>query len=121
MPTKTIIDKLERADGPDRELDCRIWCTLGPVPYDHAIQVVPDHSQWVAPTYTASIDAAMTLVPEGWHTSNYHQGPSGGGHWWKLGYINDTMQHYVTAESRAATPALALCIAAVRARSQGGE
>lgn len=51
-----LADRVEKLTGPDREVDHEI----------HAKVVAPhlyDHIMW--PAYTASLDAAMTLVPEG--------------------------------------------------------
>ena len=61
--------------------------------------------------------AAMTLVPEGW-TYDAYQGPSGQPHRWKLRTIGDGDKFYTEVEAKAATPALALCAAALRARGQ---
>lgn len=95
----------------------------------------PDRS-WVyyigdVPEFTTSIEAALTLVPEGWGWevgSPYADGePLGGGQpWaqiWKRGanVRIDGLAAVPYAPGRshtnAQTPALALCIAALRARS----
>jgi hypothetical protein len=67
--------------------------------------------------FTASLDAAMTLVPEGckWGFD---------GHWniariYSYEYQTNRGQ-YPIYEAEAATPALALCAAALRARSPEG-
>ncbi len=49
-----LIERLEKATGPDRELDASINLEV------FSQIALPD-----APQYTSSIDAAMTLVPEG--------------------------------------------------------
>lgn len=61
---KDLIERLERASGPDRGLDGEIYC-LDPV-------VAPLWPHWtlfqreeLTPRYTGSLDAAMTLLPEG--------------------------------------------------------
>lgn len=56
--------RVEAAEGPDRELDCRAWVakTGGPS-FEVCVAVVPNLREWQAPYYTASIDAALTLVP----------------------------------------------------------
>lgn len=67
--------RCEAAEGPDRELDCAIDALLGwrqmPNP-THAgglidMMIGPDGKteRRTVPAYTASLDAAMTLVPEG--------------------------------------------------------
>ena len=65
----------------------------------------------------AFLDAAMTLVPEGW-TYEAYQGPSGQPHRWKLRTIGDGDKFYTEVEAKAATSALALCAAALRAREE---
>lgn len=70
------------------------------------------------PPYTTSIDAALTLVPEGWQW-NIDNGIhcEDAAHAW-LG--NNSPQEIVPGTSGdAATPALALCIAALKARTNG--
>lgn len=61
--------------------------------------------------------AAMTLVPEGWHTGDFHQGPSGG-NWWKLSTIREGATYYTSVSGIGATPALALTAAALRAKAE---
>lgn len=46
-----LIERLEKATGPDRELDWTIWFETAKEP----------SAEW--PLYTSSIDAALTLVP----------------------------------------------------------
>lgn len=107
----SLIARCEAAEGPDRELDLAIELHLEGAGYAYPA----DNWQKDVSAYTASLDAAMSLVPEGWSTANYHQGPSGGGHWWELGCIRDDLQQYLSAKGRAATPALALTAACLRA------
>ena len=120
MPTdQTIIDKLERADGPCREMDKEIAVSSGEYvtsrhhPGMLAHKDSPNQFGYFFPAYTASIDAAMTMVPEGWTVT--------------MGWTPE-MVSWAHLEStheiwpgNASTPALALCIASLRARSQGGE
>ncbi len=81
-----LIERLAKATGPDRELDAEIAADL-------RIYNGPGTQQWITdwkgqlrainglvhligdqgscgnfkpPAYTASVDTAMTLVPEGW-------------------------------------------------------
>lgn len=53
---KELIERLEKATGPDPYLDL-----------DISNHVSPDDDATIltSPSYTASIDAALTLVPEG--------------------------------------------------------
>ena len=57
-----LVERLEAASGPCRELDCRIWCERQGNDFDTFRSVVHDLGQWIAPAYTASIDAALTLT-----------------------------------------------------------
>ena len=78
-----LADRVEACAGPDREVDAEIFRAIGaPVPFQFANKLVAltfdagerayfaDVSEdlrvrYSPPTYTASIDAAMTLVPDG--------------------------------------------------------
>lgn len=118
-----LIKRLEAASGPDRELDADIATSLGkPVckddPCNWVIKYPGAYDYRKLPRYTASIDAALTLVPEGldWFVKHY---ASAGG---KYGAVVTSPE--IAARSwgdyshdDAATPAIALCIAALRARS----
>lgn len=106
-----LADRVEAASGADRELDRTIKEFVGHA-WDYAAEW-PRDGQPIAFPYTASIDAAITLVPEGYK--------------WKImcsdfdGYLceiwTDGTPEYEHV-SRAATPALALTAAALRARAQ---
>ena len=64
-----------------------------------------------------SLDAAMTLVPEGWDWCAETFGEDGAhGKVWRHGWHDDTVIH-----SNAATPALALTAASLRALAQEAE
>ena len=129
----TIIDKLERADGPDRELNAEIAKAVGMCLHPNRTRNGAQSDtgfdcddcgadSWgnrsndgfnrrlsdPFPAYTASIDTAMTLVS------------------CSRAILNIAEDGITTAivggnEGCASTPALALCIASLRARSQGGE
>lgn len=98
---KELIERLEKAEGPDRNLDAMIhWQIKNGV----GVGAAQD-----APHYTASLDAAMTLVPSGyqWDMTAYGSGAHASvGGTKKFGTAHD-----------AKTPALALCIAALHSRS----
>ncbi len=90
--TQELVERVERAAGPDRELDCLIQVAVTPdakcmtdpghgtvgstfgvmrdIDFDvwrqHRTGVLGPFYYGEPPAYTASIDAAMTLVPEGW-------------------------------------------------------
>jgi hypothetical protein len=99
MTLSELIAKLEEAEEGSRELDCEIYVALG----NPLLRAVGK-----APRYSSSLDAALTLVPEGSYAKlqigrNHAKG-------WAWVELRD-----VEAVARS-TPALALCIAALKAR-----
>lgn len=113
-----LINRLEKLEGPDRGADLMIHdyradeaaraaglpTARSPVkarPADHLIR-----------TYTASIDAALTLVPEGWLSITY-AGPGVMAECFPAGDRNSYQKEF------GATPAIALCVAALKARLMG--
>jgi len=126
-----LAERCEQAAGPDRELDVAIALACGIVTsregdcfYGHkyySVMVLDydyDDTEYRAPelpSYTASLDAAITLVPEGWGWAvsttlaglpcAYGHPPGNG---LAVSWIDDTP---------AATPALAMCAFALRARA----
>ena len=127
--TSDLIKELESASGPDRTLDAKVSCAL----YGYVMHEESDPSDGVFafwddgvchncsswPEYTASVDEAMRLVPEGlvWELyvrTNYirarvlEKGPPFRddyhvSEWEEGGYLRDP------------SPAIALCIAALKA------
>ena len=81
------------------------YTSPGPEGADRELQV-----RYECPAYTASLDAAMTLVPEGWLFDLYNLNGYPEAH-----LTNDTLQR-VAVSVVTATPALALCAAALRAQ-----
>lgn len=59
-----LAERCEGLTGPDRETECRVWlaATKPKLSYDVAFAGCKDLSLWQAPSYTASLDAAMTLA-----------------------------------------------------------
>ena len=136
---KDLIERIEAALGPDREIDCRIahsidWRhpseRLGGEPescrtyVQHWLMIKddepdfthPDRCKWsVIPDYSASIDAAMTLVdPRAlWAHGNMEEGPFARLCWpqpdgtFGGGYV----------EANCATVPLSIVCAALKARS----
>lgn len=113
-----LAERVEAATGRDRELDALIHIEAGLAEGN----TVAFKTGWCAgsetnprpveaPAYTASIDAAMSLVPEGW----MWVGGSSPTHNAGMAVTRDGTQDGFDA--RAATPALALCAAALRARA----
>ena len=73
--TNTLADRLEQAEKPCRELDHEIWEAMG---WTYRIPDSLKFHYWFDPlgnrkdppgSPTSSLDAAMTLVPEGWIVS----------------------------------------------------
>lgn len=134
-----LIKKLESAECGSRELDGKIYRRVE-LSKGHLYRETPEGWQtnlhgtalnpvWSdslasAPHYTTSLDAALTLVPEGWgwQVSDRAPNPHAG-----RAYLHNRELHFVgvfdrpnprfeCSEETAATPALALCIAALKAR-----
>lgn len=122
MTIDELIERLEKATGPDCDLERDICIEVTPGvkdagridrgefgvfgwwPKDTAYQ-----SARRSPHYTASIDAALTLVPKGWCWGLFDE-PNA--------WLWPTPQRDLLAgiQSKGATPAIALCIAALKAR-----
>ena len=140
MQNDELIARLQAATGWDDDLDLALaeWAQDnnipipppyydgGPINYDPRLWL--ERHDWRP---TASIDAALTLVPEGWHLAT-------------LGFIHPDFRQeteldwradifgpvtwaeddgfpepqYEAAGGNAHTPALAICIAALKARSR---
>lgn len=84
-----LIELLEKATGPAFALDMAIARAVNPQATNHT----------APPAYSASIDAALTLVPEG------------------CGFVVMGKAAKIGRKiATAATPALAICIAALRAK-----
>ena len=129
-----LIKRLEAAEEGSRELDMHIAIAAGfkerGVPISEfldsnravtsgeltAYQVV---GHWGFPHYTTSIDAALTLVPEGWHVASLHEGTYGGA-WFAAIVPNGwlTSVRAVQCRTSPSAPALALCIAALKATDE---
>lgn len=129
MTLLELAERCERAEGPDRNLDAVIHKAVttfdarraGPGWPDENAPVVPAFPGWrPLPDYTASIDAALTLVPDE-HAVDLTWWPGGdrarvlpiyqdGDRWLHRGCD----PHYC---ANAATAELALCAAALRARA----
>lgn len=127
--------RCEEATGPDRELDDAIARTVGICLHeDREVTVLPADDEdeddfpgfahrcrkcgdrrgmkLLPKSYTASLDAAMTLIPEGWEWSLDNCGSETFGPW-NVEMGDPARFHPV--EGR--TAALALCAAALRARA----
>ncbi len=120
MPSKELIAKLEAATEGSWKLDVEVAHTVG-----HAVQVDVKGSTDILflpeyPTggyrcnplrYTQSIDAAMSVLPT---SSDYQQGSAKLARlYWAEVFTPGGFQKFTV---KAPTPALALCIAALKAR-----
>ncbi len=83
---------------------------------DDAIQRALGRARKSVPPYTRSLDAAMTLLPEGWAIYRLGQRGNGGG-WFADIYRPSEAVIAFLDESAAATAALALCAAVLRTRA----
>lgn len=138
-----LAERCEQALGPDRELDILIGYAVDLKGDDahlsfrrsfdicgmaQTLQMAESHQNiWRTelPRYTASIDAALTLVPNGWTwlSSNRAPAPKTG-----RAYLYNNELHFTGIADRpnpafrgveltAATPALALAAAGLRAQA----
>ena len=104
-----LIARLEEAAEGSHRLDAQI---AGAVSV--AILMDEDWSH-TGPHYTTSIDAALTLVPEGWYVSIAYQDHNDANYSWNVAIVRKGQA--ASAESGPRNSfALALCIAALRAR-----
>jgi hypothetical protein len=113
-----LAERCEQATGPDKELDFTIdGFMLKHGPETDRIR----NPRYVLP-YTASLDAAVTLVPEGcdWHCQS---NPSVNACWASVSPMkfDSKLQEWGSGMRRASTTALALCAAALRARAAAYE
>ena len=74
-----LAERVEKSEGSDRELDAEIWAiserlsgfVIDAIPSENCVGMVTryfesgTHGTAVSPSYTFSLDAAMSLVPEG--------------------------------------------------------
>ncbi len=113
MNFQDIIIRLEAATGPDRQLDNAIEGAIDlPKPTN------PDELPGWPPYYTASIDDALTLVPKGlrWYAADSDDRSDDR----PVAAAFPTVAVFSAIgipRSVGATPAIALCIAALKARA----
>lgn len=133
-----LAERVEALDGPSREVDAEIFRAIGaPVPFQFANKLVVltfDEAEqcyfapigdmrvrYEPPAYTASLDAVMTLVPEGWGwlVSQPTEKAIASGLLKQRTPVLSEVQYGCDLRFAvaAATPALALCVAALRSRS----
>lgn len=111
----SLIARLEAAEGPSRELDAEIWRALGNgVFYSNETQPQPcdkDTGNYL-PLLTASLDSALSLVPEGCAVDFKRFQNTGDG--WACVWTARGNR-----SGNGKTVAIALCLAALKARAQG--
>ena len=120
-----LIARLEAATGPDRALDAEIARDVcGLVIHEWPDWIARTSAMhdfpalWPTPFYTESVDAAMTLIPDGF--------------WWTVGagrtrpdeplygaFIYDGDDLVGSGETEVSA-AIALCVAALKARGERG-
>lgn len=144
----SLADRIEKLTGPDREVDAEIALALGIVPegafrpcaaIDAGTFATGAYGFWSCEPYTKSIDAALTLVPEGWWLAGLNYCPSdfrsaqdrewhaeiaGPVTWAVIDREVGEEPQFDCEGGNAATPALALtaaCIRALATLQDGGE
>jgi len=111
---KKLITRLKLATEGARDLDGRISRAIDIpdlVHDEHGWWIDSESGTWKNVTdYTTSLDAALTLVPDDWHwyVGTNEEGPDA-----IIWYPGD---YRLAVKATASTPALALCIAALKAR-----
>ena len=127
MTIDELIERLEKATGPDRGLDGDIAVCCGEATGyverlgkrdDGWVSKGAHHAVVAAPTYTASIDAALTLIPS---TQNWSIETDPGGHWAKTWTMEPSQifggQTWRVRDNESASAAIAFCIAALKCRN----
>lgn len=113
-----LIKLLEAMTGPARSVDVEIGRLQGVLvmQHDEETGVNREHTHW---EYTKSIDDALSLVPDGWawFVERIDGFSNGDARLWlpaqrARGYIKENFD-----VRNAANPAIAICIAALKARA----
>lgn len=109
-----LIARLEAASGPDCALDADIALTQGWSEFPGDNWIGPN-AEICVPAFTSSIDAALTLAPEGANAYGFEVDPALGVDAF-FSRNNVASGHWFVSANGAPTPALAICIAALKAR-----
>lgn len=133
----TLIDRLSKLDGPDREVDAELEAVFvgGRVHYNdpankEAVIERPIDGLWIRgiypyrkiARYTASVDAAIALAERvlpgwKWRVGRTELFSNGWSYVHKYDPSNcDRTDEAACADGKAANPAIALCIALLRAK-----
>jgi len=116
-----LIERLEAAMKGSRELDQAIVDYLYTKLHDEefALAACEDRGNEFGPRpLTTSLDAALALVPEGWDVQLFIKAKGSKARLKRLRpyTLIAPMEGYMGKDRLVATPALALCIAALKAR-----
>jgi hypothetical protein len=117
-----LAERVEALTGPDRQLDRAIHQTVDNRIDPETMYETPtgwrdcETARLIAktPAFTASLDAAMSLVPEAWVSVHGWDYPNSAN---RVIFMDDDGDRQF--RGRATTPALALTAAALRARKEG--
>lgn len=129
-----IIARLERATGPDRELDKAILEAIGWRRDKEACGIAAASEIWVSPDGeyydavidpfkvfphpTASLDSALMLFPQEWRLEHIGEQLSGGRWDCELHWREYSQELSIVATG--ATGSLAVCVASLKARQSLG-
>ena len=108
-----LAERVEALSGPDRDVNEQVLVAAGWFVKDRWLHDPQGNRSYNTPDVTASLDAAMALVPGGWALDCLKEGEVG--RW----YVNLRPRDWVSEwqySRGAANPALALTAAALRAR-----
>ena len=123
----SLIEKLEGVTDGSRELDAEIALAVGYTRAWHE-DMAPNRGGWywrnkdIGPThetydwpplFSSSLDAALTLVPEGGWQWQIRQDPNV----YRAAIVGGIVPDLKIMRGLATSPALALCIAALKART----
>jgi hypothetical protein len=117
MTREQLIAAMEKATGPDHDLDLAIarWCFesggIAGVDYDPELWLIRNGGE-----FTGLIDAALTLVPESAYWNLLTDG-AGDGYQAAVVSREGADRGERLAWVGGATPAIALCIASLKARA----
>ena len=118
----TLIRDLEAATKGSRELDAEVMRVAGFIFQDfggkHWAKGAYPYGEARPPNFspTTSLDAALTLVPEGWSIAGIWESVHRKDRpWWGINLRRDDPYKVLTAQG-SPIPSLAVCIAALKAR-----
>lgn len=109
-----LIARLEASSG-DRELDALIYISSYKSAYpDETAEVRIEYARRCAPHYTSSIDAALTLIPDGmeWSVTTLYGVAAV-----EMGLNCDNLNGPSYAHREDCNVAIAICIASLKART----